>query len=313
VIKGTEQKGQVVLLEEEKDVTISRRDFLGQSTFAAAAAGLPQGCSDGAQALDRKAGIRVAATDWNLALEGKIGSFALAQAAGLDGVQVSLGKNDEKKGEVQLPMMDPARQAAFVAESKRTGIPIVGTCLEILHRDNLKAHPKGPQWVEQSIAATAALGTQVILLPFFGKQQIKERAEQKATADRLKALAPLAEKAGVVLGLENTISAEDNAWILDQVGSPALKVYYDVGNSFNQKYDIYKEIVWLGKDRVCQLHIKDNPNFLGKGDIDMPRYVEAVLKSGFQGWAVLETSSPTKDIKADMITNATYLRGLLRA
>ena len=286
-------------------MTISRRTFM-----AAAAAVLGTSPASWAAAL-RRANIKVAATDWNLANEGKLGSFALAKEAGLDGVQVSLGKNDEKKSEDKLPMMDPEKQKTFLEESKKTGLPIVGTCLEILHRDNLKAHPNGPKWVEQSIAATAALGTKVILLPFFGKQQIKERDEQKATADRLKVLAPLAEKAGVVLGLEDTISAEDNAWILDQVQSPAVKVYYDVGNSFNQKYDIYKEIVWLGKDRVCQLHIKDNPHFLGQGGIDMPRYVEAVLKSGFEGWAVLETSSPTKDIKADMITNSTYLRGLL--
>jgi sugar phosphate isomerase/epimerase len=285
---------------------MNRRTFLGA---AAAVLGCPP--SAWAETL-RRANIKVAATDWNLALEGKIGSFALAKDAGLDGIQVSLGKNDEKKGEEHLPMSAPEKQKAFLEESKKTGIPIVGTCLEILHRDNLKAHANGPKWVEESIAATAALGTKVILLPFFGKQQIKERAEQKATADRLKDLAPVAEKAGVILGLENTISAEDNAWILDQVRSPAVKVYYDVGNSFNQKYDIYQEIVWLGKDRVCQLHIKDNPGYLGKGGIDMPRYIEAVLKSGFEGWAVLETSSPAKDIKADMIVNSTYLRGLLK-
>ncbi len=288
-------------------MSLSRRHFM-----AAAAAVLGTAPAAWAESL-RRANIKVAATDWNLALEGKIGSFALAKDAALDGVQVSLGKNDEKKGEEKLPMMDPEKQKAFLDESKKTGIPIVGTCLEILHRDNLKAHANGPKWVEQSIAATAALGTKVILLPFFGKQQIKERDEQKSTADRLKVRAPFAEKAGVILGLENTISAEDNAWILDQVQSPAVKVYYDVGNSFNQKYDIYKEIVWLGKDRVCQLHIKDNPGYLGKGGIDMPKYIEAVLKSGFEGWAVLETSSPTKDIKADMITNSTYLRGLLKA
>jgi L-ribulose-5-phosphate 3-epimerase len=291
-------------------MSVTRRQFLHQSAFAAAAASV-LGCSTADRPLARE-GIKVAATDWNLALEGKIGSFALAKEAGLDGVQVSLGKNDEKKGETDLPMMSAEKQKAFLEESKKTGIPIVGTCLEILHRDNLKEHASGPKWVEQSIQATAALGTKVILLPFFGKQQIKERAEQKATAERLKVLAPQAEKAGVILGLENTISAEDNAWILDQVQSPAVKVYYDVGNSFNQKYDVYKEIVWLGKDRVCQLHIKDNPSFLGKGQIDLPKFVEAVLKSGFQGWAVLETSSPTKDIKADMVTNSTYLRGLLK-
>jgi sugar phosphate isomerase/epimerase len=190
-------------------------------------------------------------------------------------------------------------------------MPIGGTCLEKLHEDNLKEHPDGPKWVEQSISATVGLGTKVILLPFFGKQQIKERAEQKATADRLKALAPLAQKAGVILGLENTISAEDNAWILDQVGSPAVKVYYDVGNSFYQKYDIYSEVAWLGKDRICQLHLKDNPNFLGKGAIDFPRFIEGVLKSGFEGWAMLETSSPTKVVKDDMATNANFVRGLL--
>lgn len=291
-------------------MSLNRRTFLELSAFGAAAAAV-LGSSAWAAGL-RRANIKVAATDWNLALEGKIGSFALAKEAGLDGVQVSLGKNDEKKGEENLPMMDPEKQKAFIEESRKTGIPMVSTCLEILHRDNLKAHANGPKWVEQSIKATAALGTQVILLPFFGKQQIKEREEQKATADRLKVLAPLAEKAGVILGLENTISAEDNAWILDQVQSPALKVYYDVGNSFNQKYDVVKEIGWLGKDRVCQLHIKDNPHYLGKGAIDMPKFIEAVLKTGFEGWAVLETSSPSKNIKDDMVANAAYLRGLLK-
>jgi sugar phosphate isomerase/epimerase len=116
----------------------------------------------------------------------------------------------------------------------------------------------------------------------------------------------------VVLGLENTISAEDNVWILDQVGSKAVSVYYDCGNSFNHKYDIYKEIVWLGKDRICQLHIKDNPHFLGKGLIDVPKFIEAVLKSGFEGWAMLETDCPTKVVKDDFIANATFVRKLLK-
>jgi sugar phosphate isomerase/epimerase len=261
-------------------------------------------------ALRRAADIQVGGTDWNLKQTGKIELFAAAKEATLDGVQVSLGGRETEVP--NLPMCAPERQKQWIEESKKTGMVIGGTCLEILHRDNLKDHPKGPQWVEQSIGATKALGTQVILLPFFGKQQIKERAEQKAVAERLKALAPLAEKAGVVLGLENTISAEDNVWILDQVGSKAVSVYYDCGNSFNQKYDIYKEIVWLGKDRICQLHIKDNPHFLGKGSIDVPKFMDAVLESGFKGWAMLETDCPTKVVKDDFIANATFVRELLK-
>jgi sugar phosphate isomerase/epimerase len=293
---------------------ITRRTFLKESALGAAVCsvlGLPAGAADWKGALRRAANIRIGGPDWSLHLEGKIEAFATAREATLDGVQVSLGGRGKKDLE-RLPMADPDQQKAWLEESKKTAMPIGGTCLEILHQDNLKEHVNGPKWVEQSIDATKALGTKVVLLPFFGKQQIKERAEQKAVAERLKVLAPLAEKKGIVLGLEDTISAEDNAWILDQVGSKAVSVYYDVGNSFYQKYDVYKEIVWLGKDRLCQLHLKDGASFLGKGPIDYPKYIECVLKSGFEGWAMLETSTPTKVVKDDFSANAAYVRELLR-
>ena len=44
----------------------------------------------------------------------------------------------------------------------------------------------------------------------FFKNSYETREEQGVVADRLKALAPLAEKAGVVLALENVLAAEDN-------------------------------------------------------------------------------------------------------
>jgi len=293
---------------------ITRRSFLQQSAVGAAVVsvlGLRAEAVDWRAALRRAANIKIGGPDWSLRLEGKIEAFATAKESTLEGVQVSLGGRGVKEMQ-KLPMCDPEKQKQWLEESKKTGMPIGGTCLEILHQDNLKEHANGPKWVEQSIEATKALGTKVILLPFFGKQQIKERAEQKAVADRLKVLAPLAEKEGVVLGLENTISAEDNAWILDQVQSKAVSVYYDVGNSFNQKYDVYKEIAWLGKDRVCQLHLKDGANFLGKGPIDYTKYMEAVLKTGFEGWAMLETSCPTKVVKDDFAVNAAFVREFLK-
>ena len=217
-------------------MSLTRRKFLEGSAFGAAVMAVLGKAPDALgwiPALRKAANIRIGGPDWSLRLEGKIEAFAVAKDATLDGVQVSLGGRGAKDL-ARLPLCDPEKQKQWVEESKKTGMPIGGTCLEILHQDNLKEHANGPKWVEQSIEDTRALGSQVILLPFFGKQQIKERAEQKATAERLKALAPLAEKAGVILGLENTISAEDNAWILDQVASPAVKVYYDVGNSFYQ-------------------------------------------------------------------------------
>ncbi|MGZ8899400.1 MAG: sugar phosphate isomerase/epimerase family protein, partial [Limisphaerales bacterium] len=75
------------------------------------------------------------------------------------------------------------------------------------------------------------------------------------TIDLLRELAPRAEKAGVVFGLENYLSAVENLRIIEQVGSPAVQVYYDVGNSFDMGFDIYKEIRGL-KGHICEVHAK---------------------------------------------------------
>lgn len=225
-------------------------------------------------------------------------AFQAARELGLKGVEVSCGKGREK-----LPITDPERQKIILQAARKANVSITSTCLEILHPEGLTSHPNGPRWVEQAIEPTRKLGARVILLPFFGKSAIQQRSKQKAAAERLKALAPLAEKAGVILGLENTISAEDNAWILDQVGSPAVQVYYDVGNSF-PRFDVYREVAWLGKDRICQIHLKDRAP-MGKGKIDFPKFFESILKGGYEGWAILESS------RRNMAEDAAYVKELL--
>ena len=83
--------------------------------------------------------------------------------------------------------------------------------------------------------------------------------------DALGEMAPEAEKAGVILAIEDTISAEDNVRIMDRAKSKNVSVYYDTGNSALAGFDVVKEIRWLGKDRICQFHLKDNPHYLGEG------------------------------------------------
>jgi len=39
-------------------------------------------------------------------------------------------------------------------------------------------------------------------------------------------------------------------------------VYYEAGNSQRNGFDIYKEIRWMGKDRIYEFHLKDNPKLL---------------------------------------------------
>jgi sugar phosphate isomerase/epimerase len=288
-------------------MTLHRRDLLGCAAGSALLSAL--GCrSGGVTELvppTPPTRFRIGGCDWSLKQEGKPESFAAAKAAGLEGVEVSLGKGTD-----HLPMADPARRETILAAVRASGLAVASTCLEIYHRDGLKGHADAPKWTLEAIEATRALGAKVILLPFFGKWAIEKREEQQAVAERLKPLAEAAAKAGVILGLENTISAEDNAWIIDQVGSPAVQVYYDVGNSFPRGFDVYKEIAWLGGKRVCAIHLKDREPILGKGKIDFPHFLNATIACGYSGWLMLETGVQGT-VEETFAANARYVRSIV--
>jgi L-ribulose-5-phosphate 3-epimerase len=252
--------------------------------------------------------LLIGVTDWNLKQGARPEAVALAARLGFDGVQVSFGR---KMNGDKMPLDDPAIIAEYLGLAKENRIPIDGTCVDRLHDNGLKSDPKAPQLVLDSIRLTKALHTKVLLLPFFGKWALETPREKTYTADALKELAPEAVKAGVILGLEDTISAEDNVRIMDRAHSPNVLVYYDVGNSTQNGFDVVKEIRWLGKDRICQIHLKDNPAYMGEGLIDFPAVVQAIRDIGFTGYCNLETDvHPGASVDADMARNLGYIRKL---
>ena len=98
---------------------------------------------------------------------------------------------------------------------------------------------------------------------------------------------------------------------MERADSKAVLVYYDIGNSSRNGFDVIREIDWLGKKRICQMHFKDNPNYLGEGKIDMAAVLRAVSRIGYEGFANLETDSPSKSVEADMKRNLAYVRKMI--
>lgn len=252
--------------------------------------------------------LLIGVTDWNLKFDAKLEAVSLAAKLGFDGVQISFGRRlvDDK-----LPLDNPDLITRYLQLAGESRCPIDGTCVDRLHDNGLKSDPKAAKWVLDSIRLTKALKTSVLLLPFFGRWALQTRGEMDYTGDALRSLAPEAEKAGVLLGLENTISAEDNVRIMDRARSKNVLVYYDVGNSTQAGFDVVKEIRWLGKDRICQFHLKDNPHYLGEGTIPFPAVVQAIRDIGFSGYSNLETDvHPGATVDSDMSRNLAFIRKL---
>jgi L-ribulose-5-phosphate 3-epimerase len=287
-------------------MSISRRWFLGAGAAGLASAAFGSHEKLLSYAAGRGVKFKVGVTDWNLRQEGKTDAISLAKRLGFDGVQVSLGVGAEK-----LPLADPVVQAAYTAESRRVGLPLASVCLNILHRNYLKSDPLGQRWVSDAIPIAKNLGVKVILLPFFGRGALQTQAEMDYVGDALREIAPAAEKSKIILGLEDTISAKDNVRIMERAKSRAVLTYYDVGNSTNNGFNVLEEIRWLGRDRICEVHLKDNPNFMGQGKIDFTAVVDALADIGFDQWAELETDSPTKSVENDMTVNLKFIRGII--
>jgi sugar phosphate isomerase/epimerase len=280
-------------------LTISRRTFIG----SAVATGILRYVG----AAGRET-LRIGVTDWNLNLGADPTAVSLASELGFDGLQVSFGR---KLVNDKLPLDNAEVIASYLRLAAQHHISIDGTSVDRLLDSDLKSDPTAPHWVLDAIRLTQALNARVLLLPFFGRSTLHSGPEMQQVGDVLRNLAPEAARAGVVLGLENMLSAEDNVRIMERSRSSSVRVYYDVGNSSAAGFDPAREIRWLGKERIAQFHFKDNPHYLGAGKIQFAPILQAIQDIQFSGYANLETDAPSGNLQADMRKNLAYIRNLM--
>jgi sugar phosphate isomerase/epimerase len=244
----------------------------------------------------------------------RIGSCMLelpqAKQAGLDGIEIRTSIVGD-----ELNLADPAVREQYKKQMKETGLPVSSLMLGFFNSFPLASDPRGPKWLQQAIEAGQDLGAPALLVAFFSNGDLLDdqgrlkKADVDAVVRHLKAVATKAQQSGTVLAIENWLSARQNAEILDRVGSAAVRIYYDVGNSSAKGYDVPAEIRWL-RDRIAVFHFKDDRHYLGEGKIPFAPIAAAIEDIGYQGWIVMETASPSGNPVGDAQRNAVYVRKL---
>jgi L-ribulose-5-phosphate 3-epimerase len=307
---------------------MDRRHFFERTGIALgslAASSTLTACARPATARQHSAGIGIC--DWNLGEMCDPEAIPRAREAGLDGIQVSLGRNPD-----EMVLRDPAVRARYVELGGQHGITFHSIALGLLNGNPLAEQPRAAVWVIDAIEAAVALGASNVLMAFFGTGDLRYRDDRgefinesggafaeyrldetkvASVVDTLRQIAPRAEDAGIALGLENTITARQNLEIMERVGSDSLIVYYDVGNSTGNGYDVPGELRLLGNDRICEVHLKDwNTPLLGSADgtVDMPGVAAALDDIAYDKWLVLETSGREGRFLEDTRANVAWAR-----
>lgn len=286
---------------------ISRRRMLVRSAqtataLAFASAFAPLLASPG------KRRFQIGACDWSIGKMADPAAFEVAKQIGLDGVQVSLGTlaND-------MHLRQANQQQVYRDAAKQAGLKIASLAIGEMNSVPYKSDRRTVAWVSDSIAVCRALGARVVLLAFFSNGDLRD--DQAGVAEvvrRLKAVAPKAEKAGVVLGIESWLSGEQHLDILNRVGSKAVQVYYDCCNSNDRGYDIYQEIRRLGRERICEFHFKENGALLGQGKVDFKKVRATLDDIGYRGWIQIEGAMPPGAAMLESYRkNLEFARGVL--
>lgn len=265
--------------------------------------------------------------DWNLGDMCDPEMIPTAAEADLTGIQVSLGRDPE-----QILLRDPALRQRYIELGRQHGVTFHSIALGMFNTYPLAEEPRCAVWLIDAIDAAAALGAGNVLMAFFGNGDLRFRDDngdyvnesegefasfrldgEKVTSvvETLKQVVPRARDAGVALGLENTITGAQNLEIIEMVGSEWLQIYYDVGNSTGNGYDVPAELRMIGNDRLCEVHLKDwNTPLLGSEGamVDNAAAGAALSEIGYDKWLVLETSGRQDHFLEDTRTNVAWAK-----
>jgi L-ribulose-5-phosphate 3-epimerase len=241
-----------------------------------------------------------------------------AKAAGFDGIELGIGTEGVMHTQSDQLTCEEARKLAeqngLALETVAAGLSW-GCSPTDLHPEtrakSIKLHADALQRAAWLGAKAMLMVPGAVTIPWdkaYGPVKYDQAVEWARAA--AKQLAPVAEKVGVQLCLENVwngmfYSPLEFASFIDSIGSPNVGAYFDAGNvlGYHQHPPHWIEI--LGAKRIRRVHIKDFKKDVGNlsgfcdlldGDMPWEETIQALRGIGYDKTIVAEMMPPEKTL-----------------
>ncbi len=206
---------------------------------------------------------------------------------------------------------------AIAAASQETGLPVAAMCVEAPDGMlDFSLADKFAAAVEQAVAAAELLDCQTLICTTGNIEDYAYRNQAHAgVVACLKTAAPVAAVAGVTLVLEplNALvdhpgyfltSSREGFEIVEQVGSPAVKLLYDIYHQQVTEGNLIANIT-SHAELIGHFHAADVPgrHEPGTGEINYPNVLAAISEMGYEGYIGLEykPTGPTPQTLAQVL------------
>jgi len=246
--------------------------------------------------------MKIGINRWTLPPEWSLAEcFEAARQAGFDSIEVNIAEDGEltltsTEAEVRR-IADSAREAGITLSSLSNGL---GWKYPLTSNDP-NVRRQGVEVLRAALTAAGWLGVDAILcVPGLVVADVRYDVAYERALAALKELAPEAETHGVFIGVENVwnkflLSPLEMARFVDEIGSPWVGVYFDVGNILSYGYPQHW-IEILGP-RIKRVHVKDFKTEIGsiqgfanplQGDVPWAAVRGALNGIGYHGYVTAE-------------------------
>ena len=206
-----------------------------------------------------------------------------AKAAGLDTVEFHMWQDRKDLDIIERTLRETQMKLACIVVNPRCGTA-----------DGSK-QAFFVESMTSSIAMAKRLGARAVVAAGGPAVPGATAAQQHAaTVTLLKAIAPVAEKAGIQIWLENLNSRIDHKGfyldtakecldVIEEVGSPAIRLMYDAYHSVvmgESPREVLKRAHLIGHVQVADTNGRHEP---GSGTIDWQDFMAALRESGYTG------------------------------
>jgi L-ribulose-5-phosphate 3-epimerase len=214
------------------------------------------------------------------------GVFELARRIrGLAGVELQIHRGGETLWD--KPTLNAYRQAA-----RTNGIAVPSVAGVWQKGTTLMQSAAAEQSLLRAVDVAAELGARVVLVAAFkdNAPRMNDPASYGPVVEMLQKVAPRAKN--VVLGMETSLSPADDRKLIDLVGHPAVRVYFDANNTefYGHTGQGISGLKTLGVSRICQVHCKNEDKLLEEsGRVDWAAYFTVLKHAAYSGWITFET------------------------
>jgi sugar phosphate isomerase/epimerase len=260
---------------------------------------------------------KVAVIDLMILKRQKLGAFQLTKDIGADGVEVDMGGLGNRPTFDNQLLIDSVREQ-FLNKAKELHLEIPSLGMTGYYAQSFCQREQFIQSIQDCITTMKLMHVKVAFLPLGIQCDLVKKPELRdSVVSRLKVAGKMAEEAGVVIGIESALDAKGEKKLLQDVGSPAIKSYFNFSNAIKNGRDLNKELKTLGKKYIVQIHCTDDDGVWLQNDpkIDMKAVKKTLDKMHWSGWLVIERSRDAKDprnVKRNFGANTAYVKSIFQ-